>query len=749
MCAQKGIDMRDRRRLFLAALVCFAALPSLRADETLRSVYADILEGRYERSMSEVARLKVASPASPQVERVDQWLQSYREMIDARTALREKTFEWNMARAGESLAADKLFLALRFAAQAQPYAADADAFPSSPLIQSLRDKCLAEARKLAEQQKWSQAQAFAVLLLRVDPDDEQAEELAETAGRFVRLEVLYSKDEDIQRRIENVDADMLKRALSLIRDQYFEEPDFRKMAEGALDNVAALCRAAKLYDSSRFFDGVANPASREHFLAAIERLRTQMNDAKTFGDRDLWETFVALLRANKDSCSLPEGLLVVEFTEGALARLDPFTSVIWPADSTEFDKMMVGTFYGVGIQLGIDELTNRLKVVTPLENSPALREGVQPDDLIVAVDGESTVGWDADKAIREITGEEGTKVTLTLFRPRTGQSLDFELTRSKIQLTTVRGVSRTGSEDHDWNFMLDPSAGVAYIRLTGFNPDSHEELHAALDAAKRQGMRGLILDLRYNPGGLLDVAVETVSLFVREGEVVSTKGRKESRQSLSVSGGASYADLPLVVLVNEASASASEILAGAMQDHSRAAVLGERTFGKGSVQRVLYLDRNRFQWGHSPQARLKLTTALYYLPSGRSPHKALDAEHWGVDPDWKIVLTPKEITRNFRRQNDANIIHNEEQTPQELDEDARKKAMEGLKDPSTSDADADEHALLSDEDIKLLQGDPIEAPDRDPQLETALLQLRVKLAAGLPWPELARRADASRAPSAP
>ena len=217
-------------------------------------------------------------------------------------------------------------------------------------------------------------------------------------------------------------------------------------------------------------------------------------------------------------------------------------------------------------------------------------------------------------------------------------------------------------------------------------------------------MKGLVLDIRHNPGGLLDVAVEIVSLFVDDGEVVSTRGRQESDRRTCLPGKARYADIPLVVLVNEHSASASEILAGALQDHQRALVLGERTFGKGSVQHVQPL---------SDKARIKLTTALYYLPSGRSPHKAPHAERWGVDPDWELRLTPKEFRRVVERERAAYIIHNEKQDDANrvLSEEERTKRVDAVK--SGDENKDDEPPLLSDAEIKELEKDPHEAPKRD------------------------------------
>ncbi|MBU0617577.1 MAG: hypothetical protein KKI02_07660, partial [Planctomycetes bacterium] len=238
--------------------------------------------------------------------------------------------------------------------------------------------------------------------------------------------------------------------------------------------------------------------------------------------------------------------------------------------------------------------------------------------------------------------------------------------------------------------------------------------------------------------------------FVREGQVVKTEGRAERAHTLSVTGKAPFPELPLVVLVNEHSASASEILAGCLRDHDRAIVLGERTFGKGSVQRVYGLDGRR-GWLHQkePKARLKLTTAKYYLPNGESPHKDPDAQSWGVDPDWLLELTPKEALKILDRQREAFIIHNGDESQEEVDEETREQlaALKAEDEEDDDEEDGDEQDdLLSTEDIELLRSDPFEAPDVDPQLQTALLHLRVKLAANMPWPRQLAQKTAEAAP---
>lgn len=736
------------QRWFFACVLLTTALTAW-ADESLKTACSAILDGDYDAGRAAITRLRGAGEAPDQAKRLDRWLDAYQRVVSSREELREKTFTWNVEHAQAELENNKVYLALSFAAQAALYAADEQGIADSPLMQQLRPKAEAAAEEHAARERWAKAHSFYVLLGRIYEDDEEIKSRREQTARHARLEIIYKTNEDVQRRIKDVSFDTLVESLKLIRGKYYEKPDFKRMAEGALDNLVALCTTTKLHKgpgAASHFDGVADPAAREWFLGELERARQKLPAADSYTHKDLIGLFKTIKEANKKSVELPPQLLVVEFMEGALNELDDFTSVVWPADADEFDKMMIGNFVGVGIQLGVDDATGRLKVVTPLENSPALEAGVQPGDLIIGVDGGSTKDWSTDKAVREITGPEGTKVMLTMYRPRTGEKIDFPLIRRPIKLTTIRGVERLEEEKgNGWNFMLDKDAGVAYIRLTNFNPDSTNELHHALATARGQGMRGLILDARHNPGGLLSVAIETVSTFLDEGLVVRTSGRSEEPEIHAVTGKADFVDLPLVVLVNEHSASASEILAGALRAHNRAMVLGERTFGKGSVQRVYSLERPLWYSSSRSKARLKLTTALYYLKDNKSLHRGPDAKSWGVDPDVPVELTPKEFTKVLERQGKAFVIHNEEEPEEPLDEQAREADLEALKADEENDEEED---LLSDEDIKLLRSDPYEAPDVDPQIETALLHLRVKLAANVPWPrrQLAIRTETEPSP---
>lgn len=735
--------MRFRRPLQKLSPIALLllAVSALRADD-LVAAYETVLRGDYKAGETKVEQLKKEGYAGEPLKALETWLHQYVSNDQRRAELRAKTLEWNVEQGRKALGDGKLYLALAFAAQGVAYSEDESTFGQQDWVKELRRKVLDHAAELEKQAKWTRALAFYMRLERVYPNDKELAEKREHAASHARLEVLYEKPDAVAKRTKDVDDDLVKQVLFAINERYYDTPDFRKMGHGAIKAMSALCETTKLYS---IFDGIANKDTREHFLTGLEKLKKKIDEKRTFGWDDLRRLYQDVRKLNGETIGLSDALLVVEFLEGATGELDDFTSIVWPVDERDFVKAMVGNFCGVGIQLGRDEDLDRLKVTTPLENSPALEAGIQPDDVIMAVDGKSTKGWTSDDAIDHITGVAGTEVTLTLFRPRTKEWFDFTLTRSKIQVSSVRGVERLPDDTTEWNYILDKDTGVAYVKVIGFNPDTAKELDRALTKAEKQGMKGLVLDLRNNPGGLLDVAVAIVSMFQPEGEVVSTNGRSEPKEQHMVLGRSKYANLPLVILVNEGSASASEILAGALQDHNRAVVVGERTFGKGSVQKVLSLQGERTQ--------LKLTTSLYFLPSGRSPHRKPDAEAWGVDPDVLSKITPKEFSKVIERDNRVNIIHNEssisskakkrEAPPDESIETGGKKG-DGDDDESTAD-------LLSPEDIALLRSDPHEAPDGDPQLDLALLHLRVKLAGGLPWPRqaLANAAGKAGEPKAP
>ena len=313
--------------------------------------------------------------------------------------------------------------------------------------------------------------------------------------------------------------------------------------------------------------------------------------------------------------------------EGIVSKLDPYSAYVPPQDSQEFRQAIDQEFGGIGVEVEWDATNKHLVVLSPMVDSPAYEAGILAGDQIVSVDGEPLRATSLDQAVRELRGRAGELVRVGIRRAGHASDLEFELRRAVIHVDSVLGDDR--SADGHWSFFVDPERRIGYVRLTTFGKDSAEELKRALGWLRERGAQGLILDLRNNAGGLLPVAIDTCDLFLKEGRIVTIRGRdRRPMAEFDASGEAPYTDLPMVVLVNRFSASASEIVAACLQDHGRATIIGERTWGKGTVQDVIDLEGGR--------SMLKLTTAKYYRPSEKNIHRDQNAgeeAEWGVRPD--------------------------------------------------------------------------------------------------------------------
>jgi carboxyl-terminal processing protease len=286
-----------------------------------------------------------------------------------------------------------------------------------------------------------------------------------------------------------------------------------------------------------------------------------------------------------------------------------------------------------------------------MPGTPAYNAGIVANDLIVKVEGTSTEGMSIEEAQRRITGEIGTPVTLTMRRVgRNPPEFPVSIERARIEMHPISGVARRKTDPLHWEWFVDPAHKIALVRIITFSELTAKELQAALTEIEAAGGRGLILDLRENPGGLLNQAIEVADLFLTEGKIVSTRDRRNSERSFSAKAEGTMflptADnpRPMAVLVNRNSASASEIVSAALQDHRRAVVVGERTFGKGSVQKLLEIPNTE------PPAAIKLTTETYWRPSGKNIHRypnSKETDDWGVrpDPGMEVPTTEEERLR--------------------------------------------------------------------------------------------------------
>lgn len=369
--------------------------------------------------------------------------------------------------------------------------------------------------------------------------------------------------------------------------------------------------------------------------------------------------------------------------KGMLQELDPHTNFLAPDVYKEFESETAGEFGGLGVEITVQN--DVLTVISPIEDTPAWNAGIQAGDKIVEINGESTKGFSLAEAAQRMRGKKGSKVRLGIFRDGFEKPKDFVVERAVVK---VKSVKFTDFED-----------GYGYVRLTSFIENSSSEMEKAIKALRKSNkeLKGLIIDLRRNPGGLLDQAVKISDLFLESGVIVSTIGRNQKdKEVISAKKDGTYTDFPMIVLINEYSASASEILAGALQDNRRALVMGQRSFGKGSVQSVVKLGDG---------SGLKLTVARYYTPSGRSiqaegikPDVAVDE----IDPD---AFKKAVIKKDVRREQDiaGHLLGDKERK-----EKSKEKPSGGLFWWSKSESSDDDGALspkekLLTEDYQVLQ----------------------------------------------
>jgi carboxyl-terminal processing protease len=320
---------------------------------------------------------------------------------------------------------------------------------------------------------------------------------------------------------------------------------------------------------------------------------------------------------------------------GMLAELDPHSQFMEPADFKGMQEDTRSEFGGLGVVVTMEG--GRLTIVAPMEDSPGFEAGLEPGDQILRINGLSTDNLSLPEAVEKLRGEVGENVTLTIQRPQTKEIMDFELTRQAIKVASVKDAR-----------ILEGEPRIGYVRVTQFNEPTARQLSAALDKLDKEGAEALVLDLRYNPGGLLGSAVDVCGLFVPPGTVIATtEGRAPGREYRASARAGTRRDYPVAVLVNYASASGSEIVAGALKDLGRAIIVGETTFGKGSVQSVLALPDG---------SAVRFTTQKYFTPGRQMIHEA------GVAPTIRATLSAEEETGLLRARR-AHVVRGEAGEP--------------------------------------------------------------------------------------
>lgn len=447
-----------------------------------------------------------------------------------------------------------------------------------------------------------------------------------------------------EQRLKGIQLSMLRQTLSRAAHHHISNPGYAPLLNGSLESLSVMAETPGLGEA---FVQFKNPKKVAAFKEGLQSISKKLNDVKNplnyLEASDLVDQVSTL---NAITVELPEAVLVYEMTDGATSKLDDFTSIIWPHDLEQFARNVDGKFYGVGIQISARD--GRLTVVSPLEGTPAHHAGITAGDVIAEVDGVRTDDWTLDKAVREITGPENTTVKLGIERAGQPKLKVYQIKRAEIVIESVKGWDHKAGGG--WDYYIDRKSKIGYVRLTQFIPQTVEGLDAAIKEMEgADGLNALIVDLRGNPGGLLSSAIDISDRFVGNGTIVSTVNSlgKETRR-YTADKGSTVKNIPLAVLVNQGSASASEIVSGAMQDYQRGLIVGTRSFGKGSVQDLYPIDGRT--------AALKLTTQYYRLPAGRIIHRKPGAKTWGIEPDVNIPVTTTQVADLIKFRQEVDVI---------------------------------------------------------------------------------------------
>ncbi|MGD1914671.1 MAG: S41 family peptidase [Phycisphaerales bacterium] len=462
-----------------------------------------------------------------------------------------------------------------------------------------------------------------------------------------------------------------------------------KMQGLLVAGLKAVRLMAETDDLHETYPQLADEAARSRFVEALASRAADVDRAQGVTDQTLQQIVREIQSWNRQTVRLPDALVLRVFGDGAMRSLDEYTEIIWPFDVRQFERSTRGNFSGIGVSIQMNP-ERKIQVVTPLDGTPAQRAGVRAEDIITAVNGEKIFGISLNQAVDKITGPKGTPVDITVERgeDEDTQEVTFTIVRDTVELKTVKGWERIDATEDNWDWMIDPVHGIGYVRLTGFTENTSEDFDKAIEQMRTQNLQGLVLDLRFNRGGLLDQAVEITSRFVDYTQarrslgrvVVSTRNDRIDGRGMAperlMRRDTPLPDMPVVVLINEGSASASEIVAGAIQDYAdnsaaNAVVLGQTSYGKGSVQNVVPIDPERRS---SPRALMKLTTQYYVLPGGRMIHRVPGTTEHGVVPDLSLSMLPEQVAESLILRQEADVLV--------LDEDGNPPAKEDRPDPS-------------------------------------------------------------------
>ena len=693
--------IRNLIRLFwLVTIVLSSAAYTSKAAESL-SVESGVIgqackliyEGQFEAADKLIKQSGNDVPAqlSNAVPRLWQVVDQYKSISQERQSAREAAYAKVVAElekfqapaevndVNDANSADDLTSILSVIVKTGEYANEAQKkqLLSDPFVKEAMQKAIDKAAKYEVEGKWLEAYTNCYgWLTAIDPNNEGYSDYAQQLLDKATIAMAFedSPCETSAERFQGVKKEMFVRAINFLNTRYVSIVNYNEIATKAIERCKLLAEvistSSRLSEDSENNDqgsldaikGTLDPKKLATWSKGLTKLLDEAKSASgglaRLDKNKFLDVFDNVLDLNKSTIDLPRTVLIAQFTEAALTTLDPYTVIVWPRQVKDFEQMMTSAFMGIGIE--ISKQKGMLTVSSLLLDTPAFNSNLDAGDVIEEVDGLETKDMSLFCAAKKIKGPAGTKVKLKVRRSSDDKKVDDELfdvtiTRDTIIVPTVRGWQR--SQAGKWLHMIDEKNKIGFVRLTSFSSDTASGLEKVLFNLENRGLKGLILDLRYNTGGLLDSAVDVVDMFVEEGVIVkrqsSSSGRMPIYETANKKG--THPNYPLVILINSNSASASEIVAGALVDekYKRATLVGTRTHGKGSVQGITpYLGGG---------AQLKYTMAYYHLPSGqrvesRVEMEKLDRKDWGVAPNVEVKLRSDELKKMIEVQRDNDVL---------------------------------------------------------------------------------------------
>ena len=621
----------------------------------VKTVCELIYEGRFE-DAGEVIEQSSLKGHHPQVEQLAQIIQEYRAISIRRLLAREDAYTEKLAELEKYRATadnndmndvndiSKVLAAISRVSDFANEHQKAELLSDS-LVKDVFQKAIDKAAEFESKGKWLDAYTTCYWWLaeRIDPDNQAYSDYAEQLYEKANIVASFrdSPCETRKERYEGVKKEMFVRAIDALNFNYVNIIDYQQMTIEAIKRCKLL---AEVIDSSSIvrealgytqydIDETEYDQKLVAWSAALEGILDEVNTPVGVSKDKFIDIFQEVLALNTTTVELPQGVLIAQFAEAALSTLDPYTIMVWPKQISTFEKEMTKEFTGIGIE--ISKRKGLLTVASLLPDTPAYNSGLDAGDVIEQVDGIETIDMSLSCAVKNITGPAGTKVTLTIKRSGEDETRDITITRAKIIVPPIRGWKRT--ESGEWLYTIDDLNRIGYIRVTSFDSRTAPDLEKVLVELESQGLKGLILDLRFNPGGLLDSAIEVADKFLEEGTIVSTRPRFGVWNYAPAHKAKTHPSYPIVVLINRFTASGSEIVAGALADpqHKRAILIGERTHGKGVVLGITSHPGGGTQ--------LKYAMAYYHLPSGQRVEsqdamKKRGRSDWGVGPNVEVKL---------------------------------------------------------------------------------------------------------------